>query len=221
MEHENARNGMGKVFTSQVLMIVTVFFGLISGICAAVSIMMMMGDADAVVGATIAVSIAGFAAIVAAILLLISYILMLVGLSKAGKDSDRIKSAFVLSIVALIVSFIGSILNSVLGTDYSFIPQLVNIVTAVINLVVTYKILMGCAELNSALSDKAGSTWKMYMIVVILDIVVAIVTVIMGIMGITAVSGVAYMIVVILDFVFDLIAYIMFIGFLARARKEV
>ncbi|MCR4610643.1 MAG: hypothetical protein K5644_01975 [Lachnospiraceae bacterium] len=219
MGHENARNGIGKVFTAEVLQIVAAACTLIMGILTAVTI---GAAANGSVGGTVGAGVgAGVFAFAASIMAVIAYILMLVGLNKAGQDNDQIKAAFTLSIITLIVSIVVGLISSFVGAGYSWISDLGQLVALILSLVITYKILMGCAELNSALADKANSTWKMYMIVIILDIVVTIVTVILGVMGITAVSAVAYLILVILDVVFDVISYIMFLMFLARARKEV
>ena len=207
MEHANARNGIGKVFTAQVLQIITVVCTLIAGICAAVVIAAAAGasatgdvSTGAVVGGGVSAILAGLFGLAAGVLGLIAFILQLVGLNNAGKDNDQLKSAFTLSIIAIIIAFVGGILGSLLGSGSTWIKSIVDIIGLVIGLVITYKILMGCAELNSALQDKANSTWKMYMCVIILDIVVGIVTVIMGAMGITAVSAVAYIILVVLVF---------------------
>ncbi len=228
MAHENARNGIGKVFTAQILQIITVVCTLIAGIASAVVLAAAVSvqssgevSAGAAVGGGISVILAGLFFITAAVISIIAFILQLVGLNKAGKDNEKLHSAFTLSIVAIIVAFVGGIVSSLFSTEASWVKSIVDIVALVIGLVITNKVLMGCGELNSSLQEKADKTWKMYMCVIILDIVVALVTIIMGAMGITAVSAVAYIILIVLDGVLDFISYIMFLTFLAKARKEV
>ena len=216
MSYENARNGIGKVFTAQVLNIIGAVCTLITGIF----VVLAIGAASAEsAGGAIASGIGGVLfSLGAAVLAIIAFILNLVGLSKAGQDSDQLKKAFTLSIIGLVVAILFGILNSAFASA-TWVKSLGDIVATVIGLLVTYNVLFGSAGLKSELTDKANSTWKMYMIVIILDIVIAIIGVILGAMGITSVSAVATLILVIADFVFDVIAYIMFLTFLNLARK--
>lgn len=219
MEHEMARKGIGQVFTSQILMIVGTVCTLITAIFAGVAIAAMASEsAGGMFGAGIGSAIF---AIAAAVLGIIGFILNLVGLNKAGQDNAQIKSAFTLSIIALIIGIIGGILSASLGTSYSWINSIVELIQAIIALVITYKVLMGCAELNPALQDKANSVWKVYLCLIILDIVVTIVAIILGVMGVTGVSAIAFILIAVIDFVFDIVAYFMYLSFLGRARKEV
>ena len=216
MSYENARNGIGKVFTAQVL-------GIVAAICAAIMFIFIFLAFGAVSaesgGGLIAAGIGGILFSAAAgVFEIIAFILELVGLNKAGKDSEQIKKAFMLTIVGLLIAFVFSILNSAFPTT-TWIKGIGDVVAAVIGLVVTYNILFGCAGLKSELTDKANSTWKMYMIVIILDIVIGIVTVILGALGITAVSAIAFFVIVIADIVFEIIAFFMTISFLNNARK--
>lgn len=216
MSFENARNGIGKVFTAQVLNIIMAVCTLITGIFIATAIGAVSAEST---GGAIASGIGGVLFSVAAgIIGIIAFILQLVGLNKAGQDSEQIKKAFTITIVSLIVAIVFGILNSAFSSA-TWIKSLGDIVATVLGLLVTYNILFGCAGLKSELTEKANGTWKMYMIVIILDIVIGIVSIILGALGVTAVSAIAYVIIIIADFVFDLIAYIMFISFLNLARK--
>ncbi len=216
MSYENARNGIGKVFTAEVLNIIVAVCTLITGIF----LVLAIGAASAEsTGGAIASGIGGVLFSVAAgVIGIIAFILQLVGLNKAGQDSEQIKKAFTITIVGLIVAILFGILNSAFPSA-TWIKGIGDVVGAILGLLVTYNILFGCAGLKSELTDKANSTWKMYMIVIILDIVIGIVSVILGALGITTVSAVAYAIVLIADFIFDIVAYIMFLSFLNNARK--
>ena len=202
MAHENARAGFGKLFTAQIL-------GIIAAFCSLLTLIPVLGPIIA--GAAIA------------ILGLIGYIMNLVGLNQAGKDDDLIKSAFGLAIFSLILGVAGGILGA-LFSSMTWISSVVNMINSIISLVIIHHVLFGGANLNSALSDKAASTWKIVMTVIIIDIIVAIGLIICGILAGSTASGIIAIVIIvltILDVILDIVSYFMYLSFLARAKNEV
>lgn len=202
MVHENARAGFGKLFTAQVLGIIAAFCSLLT---------LIPGIGPIIAGAAIA------------ILGLIGYIMQLVGLNQAGKDEELIKSAFALAIFSLILGVVGGILGAIFPSA-TWIASIVNLLNAIISLVIIHHVLFGGANLNSALADKAASTWKTVLTVIILDIVVTIGLVICGILGggtASAIVAIVVIVLTILDVVLDLISFFMYLSFLGRAKNEV
>ncbi len=201
MVHENARAGFGKLFTAQVLGIIAAFCSLLT---------LIPGIGPIIAGAAIA------------ILGLIAYIMQLVGLNQAGKDEELIKSAFALAIFSLILGVVGGILGAIFPSA-TWIASIVNLLNAIISLVIMHHVLFGGANLNSALADKAASTWKTVLTVIILDIVVTIGLIICGILGggtASAIVGIVVIVLTILDVVLDLISFFMYLSFLSRAKNE-
>lgn len=215
MSYENARNGIGKVFTSQILAIIAAVCTLIAGIMAAlligsVSAESVGGAAASGIGATV-FSIGSY------ILILIAFILELVGLNKAGKDSEQLKKAFTITIISIIVEFVIAIITSLVG-GAAWFKQIGDIIATILTLLVTYNVLYGCAGLKPELSDKANSVWKMYMITMILSIVLAVLGAILGIVGVSTASAIITMVLVIVDFILDIVSYFMYLGFLKKAK---
>ncbi len=202
MAHENARAGFGKLFTAQVLGIIAAFCSLLT---------LIPGIGPVIAGAAIA------------ILGLIGYIMNLVGLNQAGKDEDLIKSAFGLAIFSLILGVAGGILGA-LFSSMTWISSVVNLINSIISLVIIHHVLFGGANLNSALADKAATTWKIVMTVVIIDIIVAIGLIVCGIIAGSTASGIIAIVVIVLtvlDVILDIVSYFMYLSFLARAKNEV
>ena len=211
MAHENARAGFGKLFTAQIL-------GIIAAFCSLLTLIPVLGPIIA--GAAIA------------ILGLIGYIMNLVGLNQAGKDDDLIKSAFGLAIFSLILGVAGGILGA-LFSSMTWISSVVNMINSIISLVIIHHVLFGGANLNSALSDKAASTWKIVMTVIIIDIIVAIGLIICGIIAgstflpefrsdrFAGIIAIVIIVLTILDVILDIVSYFMYLSFLARAKNEV
>ena len=197
MIYENARKGIGKVFVGEVLQIIAAF-------CTILTLIPIMGP-----------MIGGLASGVVGI---IGVIIMLVGLGQSGKDSPQLKKAFIFVILTLIAGFIIGGLASFIRV--SWIIQFEQIVSTVLMLIVTYNVLYGCAGLNPDLTDKANSTWKFYMIVVVLDIVLTVISIIFTIVGVAAGAFVVTIILVLLDLILDLIAYFKYLGFLKAAKDS-
>ena len=215
MSYENARNGIGKVFTSQILAIIAAVCTLIAGIMAAlligsVSAESVGGAAASGIGATV-FSIGSY------VLILIAFILELVGLNKAGKDSEQLKKAFTITIVSIVVELVIAIVTNLTG-EVAWINQIGDIVATILTLLVTYNVLYGCAGLKPELSDKANKVWKMYMIVMILSIVLAVLGAILSIVGVSTASAVIAIVLIIVDFIFDIVSYFMYLGFLKTAK---
>lgn len=214
MSYENARKGISKVFSAEVLQIIAALCGAVAGVLGVVAVAAVAGESTGgAIAGSIGVVVAGLAALVLSV---IGFIMLLVGLNTAGKDSEQIKKAFTISIVSLIVAIICGILKSFTP---AWVANIGDIVATVLGLLVTYNVLFGCAGLNSDLAEKASSTWKVYLCVIILDIVIVIVTLIMGLLGFTAVSVVAATILVVADAVLEVVAYIMFLVFLSKAKN--
>lgn len=201
MTHENARAGFSKLFTAQIL-------GLIAACCSLLTLIPVVGT---IIGG-LAMGVLG----------IIGYIMNLVGLNQAGKDEELIKSAFGLAILSLILGIVGPIVGSLVGVTW--IASIINIITTIISLVIIHHVLFGGANLNSALSEKAAKTWKIVLIVIILDIVVTIGLVICALLSSGTAAAVVAIVVVILtivDVILDLVSYIMYLSFLSKAKNEV
>ena len=199
MVHENARAGFGKLFTAQVLGIIAAFCSLLT---------LIPGIGPIIAGAAIA------------ILGLIGYIMQLVGLNQAGKDEDLIKSAFGLAIFSLILGVVGGILGSVF-TSATWISSIVNLVNEIISLVIIHHVLFGGANLNPTLTDKAQSTWRVYLATIIISLVLAIASIIVTAVGIVTLGAILLVALSVFAAILEIAGYVKYVGFLNAARNEV
>ena len=94
MSHENARSGVSKIFTSQILKIIMYVCMVIAG---ALMIIAMAGASVESAAALLGAGIPAILLLVAGFVFgIISFIMYIVGLSKAGKDSEKIHKALAL-----------------------------------------------------------------------------------------------------------------------------
>ncbi len=214
--YENAKNGIGKVFTSQILAILAVICALVAGMFAAVT---LTAVDENLTGATFGGSV-GLAifTLASAVFLVIAFILEMVGLNIAGRDEPLFKKAFIVSVVGLIISIVLGALASL--TTISWIIDIKDICNFCIGLIIVHHVLYGVANICPSLSDKAMSVWKVYMATIIIAVVVNIVSIVMALLQLYTGSAVLLIVFTLLDAVLQIVAYVMFVSFLAKAKKE-
>lgn len=146
--------------------------------------------------------------VVGPILVIVAQVLILVGLYQAGADDEGYKTAFILSIVNLVVG----IVSAFVGTGV--FSAILSIVSTVLNLAVAYFVINTTVNLahsmgKDELSAKGQRVWKLYLICAVASIVI---TLLSFIPVLAAALG-------ILLAIFQLIAYILYLIFLSKASQ--
>lgn len=205
MTHENARAGFKNLFTAEVLVI-------IAAVIDVVGVLLTLIPAAGLV-------IYGIVEIGSVVLVIIAFILQLVGLSKAGKDEPMIKSAFVGTLIALIASAVIPLIGAL--TNITWLNSLGDIVALVVSLYVTHHVLFGGANLNPSLTDKAQSTWRVYLATIIISLVLAIASIIVTAIGIVTLGAILLVALSVFAAILEIAGYVKYVGFLNAARNEV
>lgn len=143
--YSRAKSGMNKVFTGEILSLVT-------------AVLHNIGQASFAVG------------LVASVLAIVSYVIILVGLKEASADNVTFGNAMTFSIISLVLSIIGSV-TSIIPIVGAVIPWLIKFVIIVLDFCMIKCIVTGCAELNSYFITSAGKIVKAAMIAMILDLI--------------------------------------------------
>ena len=145
---------------------------------------------------------------VGAILSIVGLVLVLVGLYKAGADDEGYKTAFIISIVNLVVGTISGFTGGVLGTILTIISTILEL--AVVYYVVTTTGNLAHSRGNDELSAKGQTVWKLYLICAVASIIIALLS------FIPLLGGVLAFVLAIVQ----IIAYILYLIFLNKAPKE-
>ena len=215
--YENAKNGIGKIFTAQVLAILGVICTFVAAIFAAVTATAVSENlSGGALGGSIGLALFTLASVV---FLVLAYILELVGLNKAGKDEPLIKKAFVAAIFGLILSIVLGTLAT--ATTISWLIDIKDICNFIIGLIIVHHVTYGVANICPSISDKAMNVWKVYMATIIIAVVVNIVSIVMALLKLYTGSAVLLIVFTLLDAVLQIVAYVMFVSFLAKAKKEI
>lgn len=150
--------------------------------------------------------------VVGAILAIVAFVLNLVALYGASKLDGGYHTAFVLSIVGIVINVIMAIVNS-----ESFVYSLLSIVSDVVALGILYFVVTTtCKQLDAIgvadISAKGLSVWKINLICTVVSVVLTL------LMLIPVINVIAAVLVVIVAIVM-LVAYILYLIFLWKSHK--
>ena len=210
MRFPNAAKGVKQIFTAQVL-------ALIASICGAVAGgFLTTAGADGSAGSEATAVIIGVVTLAAGMLVLISFILNLVGLNAARKDDQAFHTAFILTLVGIVIALVQSGFSS--NTQ---LTSLFDTLNTICQLLISYFVIKGIMSL-------AGKLGKQSMVdrgsrVIKMVIAVWVVAIIAGLVGsffsnnesMLAVAG----IMLLVAGVVSIIAYFLYLGYLSRAKK--
>ena len=215
MKFPNAYEGIKKIFTSEILNIISAFCLVIAAGASAVALagVISAGDVDSMNSAQTAAAAgggiaAGIFGIAGAVIGVIAFILMLVGLNKARKDDPNFNIAFMFVFIGILCTIIGAFIPGVIGSIFKSIGS-------VSNLIITIYIILGIRSLAIQLGDSAveQKTRTMFGILV----AVYCLAIIASIISLFAVSVAS--IIALVSVVLNLIGYIIFLVLLAQAKK--
>lgn len=218
MTFPNAFHGVKKLFTSEIL-------NLIGGLCAllaAVFAVIATNSANAGSGAGTAAGGIGAVIFLAAagVLPIIGYIMKLVGLNQAGKDEARFKQAFIVSLIALILTAVSAILAAT-NAGGGVVDNIIKIFVEIANIAIVILVISGVQNLAVRCSNEGmlsfGSKIKIMIIIIyVLALIANLVIVIFGTSTGAAVTAGTFGIIAA---ILDIVAYIIFLVYLGKAKK--
>ncbi|MBQ6441739.1 MAG: hypothetical protein IJJ13_04005 [Lachnospiraceae bacterium] len=221
MSYENAKKGIGQIFTAEILALLSAIFIIIGTIVSVVGTATLiaggMDGAANAMGAGIAGGVVGIiVSFVGAIFSLIGFILYIVGVANASKDEDGFKKAMLFLVLALVCSIISAFTTTVAGGVVSIILKVLGMLFELIS---TIMVIGGI----SAIANKLGKTeveqkgqFVLKLIVVI--ILISIVFYVIGLIPAIA-TGVIAGILSIIATVLSIVRYFAYLSLLAHAKN--
>ena len=203
MTFSNAFEGIKKVFLAEILVLIglgcTILGGLISGVSA-------IGGSLTGVGGGVIFIVGG------AVLSILALIFNMIGLSRASRDESSFKTAFICTLINLIVAVVFGILSVFMGVIVSTIASILNAAFSIVILIYVFRgIGILAAKLNREDVPKFGKP------VMILMIVVNGVTIFTSLMTLLGASGFVSVLSV-LSGIAGIVAYILYLVYLNRAK---
>ena len=211
MKFPNAYDGVSKIFLAEILALIAAACGVVTAILVLSGVgAEQVGSAALGGGLAIGGGIFGLAATV---LLVISFILNILGVSHASKDEEGFKSALIAIIVGIIAAVVGAIFSKNLT-----LAAICDIVSKICEILVFWFCISGIINLAEKLRDnnvrnKAESLVKliigMYAVGIVLAIINAFVTFKHFLENVISVAAA----------VLSIIAYIMYLSLLSSAKR--
>lgn len=214
MRFPNAASGVKKLFTAEILSLISTL-AMIIAVCLAV-VAAAGSNAQNVTSGTIA---AGMGTIIlmaaAAVLALIAGILALIGLINASKDEIAFKTALIATIISLVAAGIMGIFSR-----YSVVQSICQCIQNIMSVVVTVFVIQGIINLAGRLKEREiaskGKTLMTILIVIFaLAFVASLISAIFGGALASTIAGIIALVALVLD----LIGYIIYLTLLAKAKK--
>ena len=215
MRFPNAASGVKKIFTAEILALISEILLLFAGVLVVIALGAAQNNANdsLALGTLAGFAIFGFGATVIAI---IAFILKIVGISQASRDENSFKTA----IICLIIGIVGSLVYSIFQTSSPTVASIGNLIYQLMNLFVTIFVISGIIKLADQLNDgvvsaKGSTLLKLITVIYALTIIANIIVLILGGYAVSIVAAIIYLIALILTGV----QYIMYLVYLANAKK--
>ncbi len=228
MKFPNAAKGVKKLFTAELLKLISIICLIACIICAVLVFMSAANKSDTGLGVSAVVALIFFAA--TNILVIISGIMMLVGLVQAGRDEGAFKSALICILVEVAALIVASIIsaNSSAGIGGSLdlaatgsSLSLSHLITSVATLLITVFIITGIIRLADQLNDGSVSAKgsNVLKIIVVVNVLVIIADIIAMIFGANPASAVTCGILLLVALVLQIVQYFMYLSLLSNGKN--
>ena len=171
MKYPHAYSGVKKLFIAEIISLIATIVVLVSAIITTVGVASNENVPAIVSGGTLA--------LISGIALIVSFILQLIGYLQAGKDHSNFKVSFWVTIIAIVATFVGSILGVALPDNdvAQIFVTVFDAFTSVSSVIVLIYVLGGIASLAMNLKDRPmaqrGRTLA-YVVVILFIISVAL-----------------------------------------------
>ena len=215
MRFPNAASGVKKIFTAEILALISEILLLFAGVLVVIALGAAQNNANdsLALGTLAGFAIFGFGATVIAV---IAFILKIVGISQASKDENSFKTA----IICLIIGIVGSLVYSIFQTSSPTVASIGNLIYQLMNLFVTIFVISGIIKLADQLNDgvvsaKGSTLLKLITVIYALTIIANIIVLILGGYSVSIVAAIIYLIALILT----VVQYFMYLAYLSNAKK--
>ena len=210
---------MKKIFTAEILKLIGTLCGIIgiAIVAAGVAAAGITGKTDAGMAALAGGTVGGMLFVVAYLVLVtIAFILHLVGIINARHDEDSFKSALICLILNLVSMFCFGIFTNINTTVASLFYSFGNLMHVFVTLFIISGIIKMADKLNRGdISAKGSNILKIIVVIAALSLLISIVSSFI----MSSAAMVTALILMAVALVLCIVQYIMFLSFLAKAKK--
>ena len=213
MKFPHAANGISKIFTSEILQLITV---LTAGITLILSLIFAVDMKD---GSGVAAGVSGILLIVfgaaTAVLSVISLVLMIIGTIQCARDEASFKMIIYLTIVNVIVAVIAAIFS-----QNMFLTNLASAFSDVISFVCSLLVVLGIGSMAAQLGDqevmeKCATYFKIVLGVGVLSLLIRFFAIFWG----SLFAQALVFTFVVISIVLCVMQYVLYLSLLAKTKK--
>lgn len=215
MKFPNAAKGIKKLFTAEVLYLISVILIGIGTIFALVS--QSKEGFSAVILSSVAVG--GVIAIVA-------LVMQIVGVIQASKDEASFKGVIYVTLFGIAVSVVASLLSA-LFRDNAILPSISNLVSSIVSVISTVLIILGICNLMNQIGKqdlvvKGGKVLRIVVWLAILSLIMRFINIFLpsNFDDAKPLAKVIVLCLCILAVILEIAEYVLYISLLSKASKE-
>ncbi len=215
MKFPNAAKGIKKLFTAEVLYLISVILIGLGTIFALVS--QSKEGFSAVILSSVAVG--GIIAIVA-------LVLQIVGVIQASKDEASFKGVIYVTLFGIAVSVVASLLSA-LFRDNAILPSISNLVSSIVSVISTVLIILGICNLMNQIGKqdlvvKGGKVLRIIVWLAILSLIMRFINIFLprNFDDAKPLAKVIVLCLCILAVILEIAEYVLYISLLSKASKE-
>ncbi len=215
MKFPNAAKGIKKLFTAEVLYLISVILIGLGTIFALVS---QSSEGLAVVILS-SVAVGGIIAIVA-------LVLQIVGVIQASKDEASFKGVIYVTLFGIAVSVVASLLSA-LFRDNAILPSISNLVSSIVSVISTVLIILGICNLMNQIGKqdlvvKGGKILRIVVWLAILSLIMRFINIFLpsNFDDAKPLAKVIVLCLCILAVILEIAEYVLYISLLSKASKE-
>lgn len=225
MQYGNTHRGLKKVYTSEVLSLISII-GV--ALVTAIGLASFGGNYNATTrtidipadgAGTGTILIIGGVALCAAVLLIVALIMQLVGLNQLKVQNKPFRWAFNLAIISLIVGFVSGLLSSV--ESMKFVAGLADICSDFFEILITIFVIKGIMELAAVMGEdkmvKKGQ--HVYNVILALLVISIALNVVAGFIQNSEAMLVVAGVLSIVGSILSIVAVLMYLSYLSRSVK--
>ena len=215
MKFPNAAKGIKKLFTAEVLYLISVILIGLGTIFALVS--QSKEGFSAVILSSVAVG--GIIAIVA-------LVLQIVGVIQASKDEASFKGVIYVTLFGIAVSVVASLLSA-LFRDNAILPSISNLVSSIVSVISTVLIILGICNLMNQIGKqdlvvKGGKVLRIIVWLAILSLIMRFINIFLprNFDDAKPLAKVIVLCLCVLAVILEIAEYVLYISLLSKASKE-
>ena len=215
MKFPNAAKGIKKLFTAEVLYLISVILIGLGTIFALVS-QSIEGLAVVILSS---VAVGGIIAIVA-------LVLQIVGVIQASKDEASFKGVIYVTLFGIAVSVVASLLSA-LFRDNAILPSISNLVSSIVSVISTVLIILGICNLMNQIGKqdlvvKGGKILRIIVWLAILSLIMRFINIFLprNFDDAKPLAKVIVLCLCILAVILEITEYVLYISLLSKASKE-